>query len=135
MYLIRFYQNYNRNICLVFLVSALECYSCDEENCKKESNHWQTVKCDKPADQNQEPVCQKLTYKSRGGIEQIQRKCAFALKNQDAPCPAILHQNEATELKCPTCKTNLCNSAITINFSLTALSATIFAILGRKLLM
>ncbi|XP_050513280.1 uncharacterized protein LOC126888888 [Diabrotica virgifera virgifera] len=116
-------------------VSALDCYTCTDDACKKDVKEMQKVTCGKPADQNQESVCQKVTYKGKDGKEHIERKCAYAPKNGEAQCPASINKADVTDLKCPSCKADLCNSATTINFSLTAFAAVVFAIVGQKFLM
>ncbi|XP_072392954.1 uncharacterized protein [Diabrotica undecimpunctata] len=116
-------------------VSALECYSCSDDGCKKDMKDWQKITCGNPADQNQIAVCQKTTYKGKDGKEHLDRRCSTAPKSGEAQCPSSINKSEVTDLKCPSCKSDLCNSATNINLSLTALAAVVFATVGQKFLM
>jgi len=111
-------------------VSALECYSCDNETCKKDMKQWEKSTCGKIADPNQEAVCQKLTYKDKDGKENVSRKCATVPKTGEHKCPVV--PEASTDIKCPVCKTELCNSASTVQFSFVAVASVLLGFLGQK---
>ncbi|XP_056639632.1 uncharacterized protein LOC130894105 [Diorhabda carinulata] len=114
-------------------VSALDCYTCDTETCKKEMKLWDKFTCGKVADQSLEAVCQKVVFKDKDGKEGVQRKCVTVPKTgNDNNCPTI---PGATDIKCTVCKTDLCNSAATVKFSLTAVVGIFLAFLGQKYLL
>ncbi|CAH1106558.1 unnamed protein product [Psylliodes chrysocephalus] len=95
---------------------------------------WEKNKCGGSADTNQEAVCQKWVYKDKDGKEMVSRRCATAPKSGEAPaCPN--GPQGATDAKCPVCKTDLCNSASSVNFSLAAVASILLAFLGQKYLL
>ncbi|XP_023021841.1 uncharacterized protein [Leptinotarsa decemlineata] len=119
-------------VALFHAVAALECYTCDGDQCKEAQEKWQKGTCGKSADPNHEPVCQKVSYKDKAGKDMIKRSCALAPKTGDIICPTI---DGATDVKCPTCKVDLCNSASNISLSFTVVAGMVLASLGLKYLL
>ncbi|CAG9856488.1 unnamed protein product [Phyllotreta striolata] len=107
--------------------SGLECYSCDTETCKNDMKEWGKNKCGGSADTTLEPACQKIVFKDKDGKEVVNRKCATVPKTGEAPCPTT--PQGATDVKCPVCKTDLCNTAASVQYSFAAAATVFFAFL------
>ncbi|KAG5860734.1 hypothetical protein JTB14_018239, partial [Gonioctena quinquepunctata] len=67
------------------------------------------------------------------GNKIVKRNCGQAPKSgAEVACPVM---PGVTDMKCPVCKTDLCNSASSINLSFTAVAGIVLALLSHKYLL